>query len=68
MLDIQLAKFAESSTTGLSDIVYMVTFKNLAGKILAGLNKSAKIFHYTVLFCVPFKVIYIIKMFVNNEY
>ena len=28
-------KFGESSTTGLSCIVYMVTFKNLAGKILA---------------------------------
>ena len=31
-------KFGESSTTGLSRIVYMVTFKNLAGKILAGLR------------------------------
>ena len=42
-------KFGESSTTGLSCIVYMVMFKSLAGKILAGLDKSAKsakIFHY----------------------
>ncbi len=39
-------KFAKSSTTGLSRIVYIVTFKNLAGKILAGLDKSAKIFHH----------------------
>ena len=29
-------KFGEFSTTGLSRIVYMVTFKSLAGKILAG--------------------------------
>ena len=39
-------KFGESSTTGLSRIVYMVTFKSLAGKILAGLDKSGKIFHH----------------------
>ena len=42
-------QLAESSTTGLSRIVYMVTFKNLVGKILAGLDKSAKsvkIFHH----------------------
>ena len=44
-------KFGESSTTGLSRIVYMVTLKNMAGKILAGLDKStksAKILHYMV--------------------
>ena len=35
-------KFGKSSTTGLSCIVYMVTFKSLAGKILTGLDKSAK--------------------------
>ena len=29
-------KFGKSSTTGLPRIVYMVTFKSLAGKILAG--------------------------------
>ena len=39
-------KFGESSTTGLSRIVYMVMFKNLVGKILAGLDKFAKIFHH----------------------
>ena len=38
-------KFGESSTTGLSRIVHMVTFKNLEGKTLAGIRKSAKIFH-----------------------
>ena len=47
---MQLAgkNFGESSTTGLSHI-YMVTFKSLAGKILAGLDKSAesaKIFYH----------------------
>ena len=33
-------------TTGLLCIVYMVTFKNLVGEILADLDKSAKIFHH----------------------
>ena len=44
-------KFGESSTTGLLCIVvYMVTFKNLVGKILAGLDKSAtiRILYYKV--------------------
>ena len=31
-------KFGESSTTGFAHIVYMVMFKSLAGKILAGLD------------------------------
>ena len=36
-------KLCESSTTGSLHIVYMVMFKNLAGKIL---DKSAKIFYH----------------------
>ena len=39
-------KFGESSTTGLSCVAYTVMFKNLAGKFLARLDKSAKIFHH----------------------
>ena len=39
-------KFGKSSTTGLSCIVYMVTFKNLVGKILAGLPKFCTIRYF----------------------
>ena len=42
-------KFGKSSTTGLSRIVYMVKFKSLAGKILTGLDKSAKILLYNIM-------------------
>ena len=38
--------FGKFSTTDLLRIVYMVMFKNLAGEILAGLDKSTKIFHH----------------------
>ena len=51
--------FGKSSTTGLSCIVYMVTFKNLVGKILAGLDKFTKILHYAILHvcCVACRII-----------